>query len=254
MRWSLVVAGPIPGDLTPIRTAAHSTRDPVIATADALAELLADPATSGLALIGSDADLALVVTEMHSAARDVPIALVPRRDSDLLRMFGLTRATIVPRLQSGRPYRVDLGRVRTTSGVTPFVSHVAALPAGRGRRLRRSAEVSVSTPRHTHRQSSWWVVAANAQHLSSRTIAPRSSVEDGSLDVQLFGGSAQQRRRILRLARRGLHLQHPEVWRRRTAVASVATPSHWQVRVDGIPIDSGPFEVAIEPAAFDLWI
>lgn len=48
MRWSIITAGPVPGDLADISAAARSASDPVPATTDAVGDLLAEPATEGL--------------------------------------------------------------------------------------------------------------------------------------------------------------------------------------------------------------
>ena len=252
MRWAVVLAGSTPPDLEHILAAAHCNREPTPATANAFNVLLADPATEGLVVIGGDIDLAAVVARMRLATRDVPVALIPVGNSDLLRMFGLDRSSIVARLQTGNLYRVDLGYAKSATGVTPFVSHVVASPSGRLWHPGRSGPVTISAMGHSHRQSSWLVVVSNVQHLSSRTAAPKTSVGDGKFDVQVFGGSLTAPMRIWRLMRGGFHFRNPAVWRRSTPTASLSLPDTWQIRADGYPLSSGPIEISIEPAAFDL--
>ena len=120
MRWAPVLAGPKPKDLAHILAAAQSTLDPVPHDPGSVAQVLAEPGTAGLVVIGDDAALASVVSTMRSVGVDVPIALVPSRTSDLLRLFGLHRtsiscigfslARIIESIWAGSPRQ--LGRLR----------------------------------------------------------------------------------------------------------------------------------------------
>ena len=215
---------------------------------------MSEPGTEGLVVVGDDADLAAVIGFMLSAGGDLPVALVSRGDSDLLAMFGLKRADIVSRLQTGSRYRADLGRVRIDGTERPFVTHVTTAPRRTLGFVGPSAAVAVSTSRRSHRLGAWWIAACNAQHVAGRTIAPKAALTDGEIDIQVFGGSILARARIQRLARRGLHLSHPAVWRRSSASCSVVAPEHWGIEVDGIEVGTGAWEVAVEAGAFDFWI
>jgi len=255
MRWSLIVAGQPPSDLDAIVAAAESDGTAVPRTAQAVDVLVSEAATDGLVVVGTDADLAAVVGFMQSAGGDLPIALVSRGDSDLLAMFGLKRADVVSRLQTGGRYRSDLGRVTIDGAERPFVTHVTAGSRRALGSLGPSADVTIITNRKSHHHNdAWRVVACNSQHVAGRTIAPKAALTDGRIDIQVFGGSILTRNRVHRLSRRGLHLNHPAVWRRSTAMFSVVTPPHWEIRVDGIAAGSGPWEVVVQADAFDLWI
>lgn len=254
MRWSLIVAGQPPSDLEAIAAAADSDRTTAPRTHQAVDVLVSEAATEGLVVVGTDADLAAVVGFMLSAGGDLPIALVSRGDSDLLTMFGLKRADVVSRLQTGGRYRSDLGRVTIDGTERPFVTHVTAASRRVLGSLGSSADVTVVTNRGSHHHDAWRVVACNAQHVAGRTIAPKAALTDGRIDLQVFGGSFLARTRIQRLSKRGLHLNHPAVWRRSTPLCSVVTPPQWKIRVDGIAAGSGAWEVAVQADAFDLWI
>ncbi len=255
MRWSLIVAGQPPSDLEAIASAADSDRTAAPRTAQAVDVLVSEAATEGLVVVGTDADLAAVVGFMLSAGGDLPIALVSRGDSDLLAMFSLKRADVVSRLQTGGRYRSDLGRVTIDGTERPFVTHVTAASRRSLGSLGSSADITIITSRRSHHHhDAWRVVASNAQHVGGRTIAPKAALTDGRIDIQVFGGSFLARTRIQRLSRRGLHLNHPAVWRRSTAFCSVVSPPQWKIRVDGIAAGSGPWEVSVQADAFDLWI
>jgi hypothetical protein len=254
MKWSLIVAGEPPSDLDAIAAAAGSDRPAAPRTAEAVAGLVSEAATEGLVVVGTDADLATVVGIMLSAGGDLPVALVSRDASDLLPMFGLERAKVVARLQTGGRYRSDLGRVTIDGTQRPFVTHVtAASQRGLGA-LSPSADVAIVTDRSSHHGRGWWVAACNAQHVAGRTIAPKAALTDGKIDIQMFGGSALARTRLRRLSRHGLHLTHPALWRRSVTSCAVVAPAHWGIKVDGIPAGSGAWEVAVDADAFDLWI
>lgn len=254
MKWSLIVAGEPPSDLSAIAAAADTDRAAAPRTAQAVAELVSEAATEGFVVVGDDADMAATVGFMLSAGGDLPVALVSRGDSDLLAMFGLTRADVVSRLQTGGRYRADLGRVTIGGTQRPFITHVTAGSRRAFRSIGPPADVAITTNRSSQHRDAWWVVACNAQHVAGRTIAPKAALTDGRIDLQVFGGSVLARARVLRLARRGLHLNDPAVWRRSIPTAAVGAPAHWGIRVDRIAAGSGPWEVAVDTDAFDLWI
>jgi hypothetical protein len=253
MKWSVVVAGAAPADLAAVLTEAQADSEPTPTSPVAVTELCTRPTTSGIVVVGTDADLAGIVSIMRSCGRDLPLSLIPTAGSDLLAMFGLDRAGVIGRLQSGGPYRTDLGLARVDDVVTPFVTHVTA-----GRRthrsLLRSDAVAITTPRRSYPLTAWWVIAANAQHHRGRTIAPKAALTDGEFDIQVFGGSGLTRLRLQRLVNQGLHLRDRAVWRRSVSSVSVEVPAGWTVAADGVPTGSGPFEVSIEAQAFDLWV
>lgn len=254
MKWSVVVAGSSPADLDIILSEAQATSDVPSASAEDVADLCQRPTTVGILVVGSDADLARVASAMHGSGRDFPLALIPNTRSDVLAMFGLDRKGAIGRIQSGSPYRADLGRVRIGDAVRPFVAHVAASDRRSRRLLLRSDPVVITTARRSYQLAGWWIVVANAQHHAGRTIAPKTALSDGELDIQVFGGSARSRLRLRRLTKRGLHLRDRALWRRSVASCSADIPAGWAVSVDGVATGFGPFEVSTGTQAFDLWV
>jgi diacylglycerol kinase family enzyme len=252
MNWSVVVAGAAPADLQTILTEAQAVAAPTLASPEAVAELCTRPNTSGILVIGGDGDLARIVSILRSSGRDLPLSLIPNSRSDLLAMFGLDRTGAIRRIQSGSPYRADLGQVLVDAAIRPFVAHVEASDSHH--RLRRSDAVVITTARRSYQLEAWWVVAANAQHHAGRTIAPRAAVTDGELDIQVFSGSVLTKLRLLRLTRRGLHLRDRALWRRSVSSCSVDIPAGWAVTADGVFAGFGGFEVSIDAHAFDLWV
>ncbi|MFQ5426335.1 MAG: hypothetical protein ACE5EV_04565 [Gaiellales bacterium] len=167
-------------------------------------------------------------------------------------MFGHRRSDMIGRLSGGVAYPADLGIATHADGSVPFIAHsVASRHGGLKRTGRQSAEVHIELARRSYAIDAWAVVAANTQHLGPYTIAPKAAVTDGELDLQGLGG---RRRRLLRTARRGLHLTSAASWRRSTRSAVIDVPAKWVIAADGIPVARGPFEVSVIEHAFDLWI
>jgi diacylglycerol kinase family enzyme len=208
---------------------------------------------TGIAVIGTDSDLAHTALQLMETDRRLPIALIPTGESDLLRMFGLNRDRMLARLETGAPYATDLGMCHISASHHPFVGSVCARPT-RWRRLVSTAAVSVDLRGRTHDLDAWEVVVANAQHVDGQTIAPRAAVMDGTLDVQVFGGPPTRRPAVRRFRRTGLHLRSGHVWRRSAPTFAISVPASWRIAADLVAVGTGSFSVEIAPGAFDLWI
>lgn len=206
----------------------------------------------GLVIVGGDALLADVA---RASGPDLPLLYHPDARSDLARMFRFDQVAIESRMDSGVPYRCDLGLVASPDRVVPFVAHAVVSRSGRlapwwarRRRLRidrdgRMEERSVST-----------AVMANAQHLDANVIAPRAALMDGRGEVQFFEGSPFGRAAAQRLMERGLHLRHPAIHRRPFTELALGAPASWRLAADGRGTGPGPWRVRIEADAYSLWV
>ena len=210
---------------------------------------LADVDT-GVVVAGPDHLLASVARRLHAAGRRGPVLFAGGEESDLLRMFAVASMSLGIRARDGGPYPCDLGTCHVGGREIPFVSHVVA----RSRTGLRAHDVTVSRGSRTATVRGWQVVVANAQHLAGATIAPKSAVMDGLLDVQVLGGPLRGRAALRRALRRGLHLTSREVWRRQAGEASLEVPPGWRVAADGRPVGAGSFTIKTTRGAFDLWI
>ncbi len=253
MTWLVITA---PGTTAPIEAADAGPLQ--VANDEADVALLAGAAARNgaerIAVVGADCDLATAAGSVHETGARPALALLPAGPSALHRMFGLDSTTAVARLRDGTRYPADLGQVTTNAGHRFFVAAASASRWPGRWTWRRPETVTITTDRRKHEMRGSLVVAANAQHLGDRNIAPRAALMDGMLDIHAFGGSLLQRRRAWAAARRGLHAGRPGVWRRRATASQVVVPEAWSVRADGVSAGLGPFTVALIPLAFDLWI
>lgn len=254
MKWRAVTSGRHPDDLPWILDTAESDHAPAPLTVEAVKSLAAHSGTEGLIVLGDDPDLARLGALVADLELRLPIALIPNGDSDVLRMFGLTRDSVLSRLQSGSVYPVDLGQLTIGSSKSAFVGHVTAAPPLWQRAMLRDVEVVVTTSRGTSRIGSASIVVANTQYVAGRCLAPKAALTDGVVDIQSTGGSLLSRFRARRLAERGLHLRLRSVWRRSARSCEIDVPVGWQVSADGVRVGRGSFEIAVRPRAFRLWI
>ncbi len=257
MSWVVIAAAGPKSDLSEIASVASTSRIREATDDASLAAAVRQATTEGadrIAVVGTDRDLAIAAGAVLDAPVRPALALVPTQASDIHRMFGLDRRAAIGRLQAGSRYPADLGRVRGSFGEHFFVGSVAASRIVRMWWLMRADPIRIETRRGVHEHRASLVVAANAQHLQGRTIAPRAALMDGALDVQSFGGTLRWRLRAWSAAERALHFGLRTTWRRSFGAAVLMVPQSWVIRADGRRLGLGPFSVEAIPLAFDLWI
>jgi len=241
----------------------------VIAVGD-LASAAADALDRGfrrLAIEGADPEVAAVVAEIRArrVGRQTDLAvLTTGTPSELLRTFAAdqTLQGSIERMIRHTPYLIDAGLVEGSFGPMVFVSSVAAgvlaggpawfpwwpwplLPAG---------AFSVETGGVATEAVASGALVLNGQFWGDRVIAPRSTTVDGVFDIQLFNGRRVALSRLRRAMRTGMHVRSHHVRRRSLSEASIAVPSSWSVRVDGIRLGRGAFRVTCLPGSVRLAI
>jgi hypothetical protein len=208
-------------------------------------------------IAGTDADAAVVAEVAAASGRRIGLALLGH--SDLLRTFALRDRDGVARLVGGRPYPTDLGLVEGGWGRSPFInSVVAGMPASPWGVTPwtpgRPGSVGVDAGRSLLREDVVGVLAMNGQIWSGMTVAPRATLVDGALEVQLL---AARRWRLLALRsamRHGLHVARSDVTRRSLTAGRVSIPERWWVAADGRRLGRGSFGLSVHASAFDLLI
>ena len=99
------------------------------------------------------------------------------------------------------------------------------------------------------------VVAANAQFFGGGfNIAPRASMVDGLLDIQIITSRRREVASLMRRARGGDHLADPAVRRFVAPEARIETDLPWPVEVDGEPIGETPVLVRLQAGSLRLMI
>jgi len=199
---------------------------------------------------------------------------------DLLRTFGigpdLDRAAA--RLVEGTPYPVDVGLAMGEWGRRYFLNVASAgataaaagtaqhIPARLGS-FRYVAAVAASLPswrpidarveagRRKFSGLALTVVAANAQFFGGGfNIAPRASMVDGLLDIQVISSRRREVAALMRKARGGNHLADPGVRRFVVPEARIEADPPWPVEVDGEPIGRTPLLVRLRAGSLRLMI
>jgi diacylglycerol kinase (ATP) len=94
------------------------------------------------------------------------------------------------------------------------------------------------------------ILLANGQYFGTgANIAPRATLVDGLLDVQVFSVSKWRIPLLYRKATRGLHLGRRGVHRFRSGRLRIETSVPWPVEVDGDYLGPTPVDVSVRPGA-----
>jgi YegS/Rv2252/BmrU family lipid kinase len=210
----------------------------------------------------------------------ITFAVVPTGSgSDFIRTFGRARDdadSSLDRLASPELYPVDVGVVTGSFGTRHFINAlnagIAAASVERATRLPSrlgslkytaafwlalagfpEADVDVSIGRHRFDGSAINVVVANGQYFGGGlNVAPRATLVDGELDVQVFSGPKRNAFVIMPRLALGSHLTHRAVRRYVGGEVTITCPVEWPVEADGELLGSGPVTVSVVPGALDF--
>ena len=98
-------------------------------------------------------------------------------------------------------------------------------------------------------------IIANGQFFGGgMNIAPRSSVGDGIVDLQVFSGPRRKALTVMPRVVRGMHLRHKNVRRVTGRTIDVEVPESWPIEADGELLGVGPISVSVRPEAIDFKI
>lgn len=252
----------------------------------ALGDAVRDAASADrrrLVAVGGDGTVNAVLNEImaHGWNAAPLLGILPAGTGcDLLRTFGigpdLDRAAA--RLVEGTPYPVDVGlamgewgrryflNVASAGATAAAASTAQRIPARLGS-FRYVAAVAASLPswrpidarveagRRKFSGLALTVVAANAQFFGGGfNIAPRASMVDGLLDIQVISSRRREVAALMRKARGGDHLADPGVRRFVAPEARIEADPPWLVEVDGEPIGRTPLLVRLRAGSLRLMI
>ena len=254
-------------------------------SASEMTEAIALAASSGrwrLAVVGGDGTTSLAANQILKTewSRRPVLAILPGgTGGDLLRTFGLSDLEETARhLLSDAVYPIDVGRLEGEWGVRYFVNvaqagvgAAAAITAhhmsrswGKGRYplafLRRlpgfpSARLSIRMPSRVHEGNGLAAIFANGQFFAGGwNVAPRSSLNDGRLDLQLIDCKKSYAVRLVPKIIKGVHLTDSAVRRYATESFELVTTPIWPIEADGDPVGNTPVSVSVVPGALDLKI
>ena len=255
-------------------------------SADEMTGAIASAASSGrwrLAVVGGDGTTSLAANAIlnHEWSRRPVLGVLPGgTGGDLLRTFGFSHnlEEAAGHLVGDAAYPSDVGRLDGEWGVRYFVNvaqagvgAAAAVTAdgmsrswGKGRYplafIRRlpgfpAAQLGVRMAARVHDGRGLAAIFANGQFFAGGwNVAPRSSLNDGRLDLQLINCKKSYAVRLVPKIIKGVHLTDPAVRRYATGSFELITTPTWPIEADGDPIGNTPVSVSVVPGALDLKI
>lgn len=244
---------------------------------------LVESGSSRIALVGGDGTMNLAANTVMQFQRDSrPIlGLLPAGTGcDLLRTFGLPQrlGQAATHLRGDQTYRIDLGRLEGAWGSRYFVNvaqaGVGAAAAETAQDLSRrwgkaryplaflgrlprfpAGEARADMGDRQHRGQALAVIFANGQFFAGGwNVAPRATIMDGNLDLQVINAAKWEAVRLVPKIIRGLHLTDRAVRRYSTSGFRLETEHSWPIEADGDVVGNTPVTVTVEPGALDLKI
>jgi YegS/Rv2252/BmrU family lipid kinase len=290
MNWTVVVnphAGTSRTDPASIEAAlvARGVAGTVVATdgVEALDAVARDVMAAGdphVAVVGGDGTLHHAVNALLSVEGATPptIALIPDGSgSDFARTFGQTNdlGAALDRLARPNRYTVDVCTISGSFGSRYFLNAANAgiaaasvataerMPSRLGSMRYRvgfwaslapfhRAEIEVTIDRHRFSGEAINVAVANGQYFGGGlNIAPRATLVDGIVDVQVFSGPKRNAFVIMPRLAFGAHLTHRAVRRYVGREITITVPDDWPIEADGELLGSGSVVISVRPGALD---
>jgi diacylglycerol kinase family enzyme len=117
------------------------------------------------------------------------------------------------------------------------------------------ANVTITTERRTYESEALAVIMANAQFFAGGwNVAPRATLVDGILDIQIINASKTQAPVIVPKVIKGTHLGDPSVRRFTAAEFKIETDPTWPLEADGDLVGNTTVSGRVVPAAIHLKI
>ncbi|MEX1124414.1 MAG: diacylglycerol kinase family protein [Acidimicrobiia bacterium] len=199
---------------------------------------------------------------------------------DLLRTFGLPQdlAGAAQHLITDSIYPIDLVALEGDWGLRYFVNVAQAgvgaaaaqtavkiarwlgparYPMAFGARLPRfpRARITLTTEKRVIESEALAVIFANAQFFAGGwNVAPKATLVDGVLDVQIFDVRKGQAAALVPKVVKGTHLREPGIRRLSVSEFTLVTEPLWPVEVDGDLIGNTTVRGRVIPAAVRLKI
>lgn len=246
-----------------------------------VAALVAEGADQGrtrFVAVGGDGTANLVVDALMRRDWEEPptLGILPAGSgSDFVRTFGRTQEIEdnADHLLGDETYDIDIGYLRGPWGDRYFmnvaevgvgadvVRLAGRLPARLGAFRYKTAiwpallrfprkTIKVEVGAKIFEGDAIIVVMANGQFFGGgMNVAPKATLVDGLLDVQVFTGPKRQVITVQPRLTRGTHLTHPEVKRFVGSSVRVSMIDDWAAEADGEYLGSGSVEASVRPSA-----
>lgn len=234
-----------------------------------------------IAVVGGDGTVSMVIDEAVSSAADVTVAVLPAGTGcDLIRTFGIPQdlPSAAKHLTTDDTYPIDVVALEGEWGKRHFVNvaqagagaaavqsaarlsrrlGAARYPLAFAARLPRfpRANVTVTTERRTYETEALAVIVANAQFFAGGwNVAPRATLMDGIVDIQVFSARKTQAPALVSKVIKGTHLSDPVVRRFTAAEFTIHADPQWPFEADGDLVGNTPVKGRVVPAAVRLKI
>ena len=270
MTWRVFVADGSRVSAISEELGAQSVAHSIVDVAGGIGPAVAGELRAGftrIAVAGNDAIVAEAVESVLEEGLEgkIDLAILPGgTKSDLLRTFALDQAlgAAVRRMSHGNPYAIDVGVAEGTFGKVVFMNSVATGVLAGGpawfpiwpRPLRAAGPVLITAGTRPVETMASGILVLNGQFWGDWVGAPRSTLVDGVVDLEVFTGPRRILARLRRAFRSGNHVRGAGVRRLSVAHAVIDQPAGWIVTVDGVRLGRGSFTVAVIPGALRLSI
>lgn len=225
--------------------------------------------------IGGDGSLnALVNSLMINNISNPEVSVLPAGSgSDFIRTFAIPQKIedAISHLCTKNYYEVDVGLVRNhnkekyfvnvlnigfladsveTSEKFPNIIRKFRYPISFWLRIifASASQTYISTDRGEFNGVAFNISVCNAQYFGGGwNISPKSSLQDGLFNAQIFAVTKLKAMKIFFLAKRGLHLKEPSVVLKKTSNIKLMTDQ--AIEIDGDYFGDGPAEIFIKKRA-----
>lgn len=258
----------------------------VSASAAEVADIVDEGVTAGarrFVAVGGDGTAHMVLNALMAHEWGAPpvLGILPAGSgSDFIRTFALPKQleAAADHFVSDDVYRCDVGVLEGSFGTRYFLNvadiGVAAAAVRTSNRLPRSiggtryslafwmtlarfpaAEIHLETAKRSYEGSAINVVVANGQFFGGGlNIAPKATLVDGLLDIQVFTGPRRQAFSVMPRVIRGLHLNHKGVRRFSVPSFTLHVDDDWPIEADGELLGAGSVTGRALPGVLDFKI
>tara|TARA_B100001175_G_scaffold300737_1_gene293320 strand:- start:739 stop:1614 length:876 start_codon:yes stop_codon:yes gene_type:complete len=221
--------------------------------------------------VGGDGSLnALVNALMNKNIPNFEVACLPAGSgSDFIKTFALPQKIndAVKHLTTDSYYEIDVGLVKTKdkhkyfinvlnigflastveiSESMPKIIRRFRYPIGFWMKilLAKAKRINIELEKYSFDNFAFNICVCNAQYFGGGwNISPKSSLQDGKFNVQIFAVSKLKAMKIFFLAQKGLHLKEQDVLVRKSSKLILNTSD--PIEIDGDFFDYGPAEIFV---------
>src|SRR6056300_666209 len=239
---------------------------------DQIIKLYNDSSKYQYCAIGGDGSLnSLVNSLMNNNVKNPEVSVLPAGSgSDFVRTFAIPQniEDAIKHLCTNNYYEIDVGIVKNknkekyfvnvlnigfladsveTSEKLPKIFRKFRYPISFWLKIifASATETYVHTDRGEFKGGSFNISVCNAQYFGGGwNISPKSSLQDGIFNVQIFAVTKLKAMKIFFLAKKGLHLKEPSVLLKKTSIIKLMTGQ--AIEIDGDYFGHGPAEIIIK--------